>query len=376
MAAKRDYYEVLGVSKTATADEIKKAYRQLAKKYHPDVSTEANAEEKFKEVQEAYDVLSDEQKRRNYDQFGAEGPQGFDAGGFGTGGFSTGGFSDLGDIFGSFFGGGFGGNRNSQGGTRARKGSDIEKTMTLEFMESVTGVKKIIKHSYSDECTACGGSGAYSKSDIHTCDRCHGSGYVVVEQRSIFGTVQTQSVCPKCGGKGQEISKKCNVCGGSGKTMREKEIEVKVPAGVETGQSLRLEGLGNAGSNGGPNGDLFITFRVKEHKLFKRVGDNIELEVPISFTQAALGDSIDVPTPYGEVKLKIPAGTQSGTKFRLREKGMSNVRTGRKGDQIVIANVVTPTNLTKEETELLTKLGKVESKSSESPWEKFKKLFK
>lgn len=371
MAAKRDYYEVLGVSKTATADEIKKAYRQLAKKYHPDVSTEPDAEEKFKEVQEAYDVLSDEQKRRNYDQFGAEGPQGFT-----SQGFNTSSFSDISDIFGSFFGGGFGGNRNSQGGTRARKGSDIEKTMTLEFMESVTGVKKTIRHSFSDECTACGGTGAYSKSDIHTCDRCHGSGYVVVEQRSIFGTVQTQSVCPKCGGKGQEISKKCNVCGGSGKTMREKEIEVKVPAGVETGQSLRLEGLGNAGSNGGPNGDLFITFRVKEHKLFKRVGDNIELEVPISFTQAALGDSIDVPTPYGEVKLKIPAGTQAGTKFRLREKGMSNVRTGRKGDQIVIAKVVTPTNLTKEETELLEKLGKVEAKSSESPWEKFKKLFK
>lgn len=374
MAAKRDYYEILGLPKTASQDEIKKAYRQLAKKYHPDICKEPDAEEKFKEVQEAYDVLSDENKKASYDQFGHEGPQGFGSG-FG-GGFSQGDFSNLGDIFSSFFGGGFGGSRGNQGGTRARKGSDIEKNMTLEFMESVTGVKKTIKHSYSDECTACGGTGAFSKNDIHTCERCHGSGYVVIEQRSMFGMVQSQSVCPKCGGKGQEITKKCTSCNGSGKTIREKEIEIKIPAGVETGQSLRLEGYGNAGSNGGPNGDLFITFKVKDHKVFKRNGDQIILEVPISFTQAALGDNIDVPTPYGDVKLKIPAGTQTGTKFRLREKGMANVRTGRKGDQIVIANVVTPTNLNKEETELLEKLGKVESKTNNSPWERFKKLFK
>ena len=370
--AKRDYYEVLGVSKTATQEEIKKAYRQLAKKYHPDVSTEPNAEEKFKEVQEAYDNLGDETKRRQYDQFGHDGPQGFN--GFGGGGFDASGF---GDIFENIFGGfGFGGSRGNQGGTRASKGSDIEKSMTLEFEESVTGIKRTISHTFTGECNTCNGSGAYSKNDIHVCERCHGSGYVFVEQRTLFGMAQTQTVCPKCGGKGQEITKKCNTCNGSGKQQKTTDIEIKVPAGVETGQSLRLEGYGNAGTNGGPNGDLYITFKVKPHKVFKRVGDNIELEVPITFTQAALGDTIDIPTPYGDVSFKIPAGTQSQTKFKLRDKGMTNIRSGRKGDQIVITKVVTPTNLSKDEKELLEKLGNVEAKTQESPWEKFKKLFK
>ncbi len=370
MSAKRDYYEVLGVTKSSSSEEIKKSYRQLAKKYHPDVCKEANAEEKFKEVQEAYDVLSDESKKRNYDQYGHNGPQNFGGGGFE--GFGGG----FGDIFESFFGGGFGGNRGSQGGSRARKGSDIEKSMTLEFEDVVKGCKKTIRHQFVDECTACGGTGAHSKNDIHICDRCHGSGSVYVEQRTIFGMAQTQTVCPKCGGKGQEITKKCTSCNGTGKVSKEKEIEIKVPAGVETGQSLRLEGYGNVGSNGGPNGDLFITFKVKPHKQFIRVGDDIQLSIPLSFTQAALGDSIDVPTPYGEVKLRIPAGTQSGTKFKLREKGMANVRSGRKGDQIIIVNLTTPTNLTKEETELFEKLGNVSKKQNDSTWEKFKKLFK
>lgn len=371
MADKRDYYEVLGVSKTATDDEIKKAYRLLAKKYHPDLCKEPDAEEKFKEVQEAYDVLSDSQKRSQYDQFGFSGPEQGGFGGFG--GFGSSGFQDFSDIFSSFFGGGSSRSRQTN---RPRKGNDTEREMTITFEEAVSGTKKQIRVNVSQECTACGGTGAYSKSDIHTCERCHGSGYVTVEQRTLLGMVQSQMVCPKCGGKGQEILKKCNVCNGAGRTTKTKDVEVKVPAGVDNGVSLRLEGYGDAGENGGPNGDLYITFKVKPHPLFKRNGDDIELAVPISFTQATLGDSIDVPTPYGDVKLKIPAGTQSGTRFRLKEKGMRNVRSGRYGDEFVTVNLVTPTNLSTEERSLFEKLGKIDSSKKDSPFKRFKNLFK
>ena len=372
MADKRDYYEVLGVSKTASQDEIKKAYRSLAKKYHPDLNpNDKTAEEKFKEVNEAYETLSDESKRQQYDQFGFAGnQQGF--GGFNGGFGGASGFGGFEDIFSSFFGGGRSSGRNSN---RPRQGDDIEQSIVIDFQESIDGCKKTIKLSVDDECSACGGSGAYSKKDIHVCERCHGSGSVVVEQNSLFGRVQTQTTCPKSGGRGQEIIKKCEKCNGKGRIRKVKDITLNIPAGIADGMSMRLEGKGAAGFNGGPNGDLYVTIKVRPSKDFRREGDDIYLEVPISFYQAALGDNIDVPTPYGSVNLKIPAGTQTGTKFRLRGKGVKNVRGGGMGDQFVIVNVVTPTNLSNEEKKLFEQLANVETSKGETPWEKFKKKF-
>ena len=369
MANKRDYYEVLGVSKTATDDEIKKAYRSLAKKYHPDICKEPDAEEKFKEVNEAYETLSDPQKRQMYDQYGFDGPQA-NFGGAGAGGF--GGFEDLGDIFANFFGGGA--RQRSRGGVR--RGDDIERLMDLQFEEAVLGCKKTINIDISEPCTACGGSGAYSKSDIQTCSKCQGSGYVTVEQRTIFGVTRSRTVCPKCGGRGQEIKKKCEKCNGKGSITKNKDIEVTIPAGVDTGLQIRLQGKGGAGDLGGEPGDLYIRFRVKPHKIFKRDGDTIILEAPVSIFDAVLGTNLAIPTIYGDVSLKIPAGTQSGTKFRLRGKGTQNPRTKRTGDQIVIVNLVTPTNITPEEKKLYEKLQEIENKEKKSPWEKFKSLFK
>lgn len=371
MADKRDYYDVLGVPKGASADEIKKSYRKLAKQYHPDVSTEANAEEKFKEISEAYDVLSDDTKKQQYDQFGHAGAQG----GFGGQGFGGQGFGDFSDIFSSFFGGGS--RQSGRGSSRgARQGADLEQSVTIEFEESINGVKKQIKYTIEDECTTCGGSGAYSKKDINVCSRCHGSGTVTVEQQTMFGRMQSQSVCPKCGGKGQEITKKCEKCNGKGRVKKTKEITITIPAGISDGQTMRLEGKGEAGHNGGPHGDIYVTIRVRQHKLFQRENDDIYLEIPISFSQAALGDTIEVPTVYGNVSLKIPAGTQSQTKFRLRGKGAKSVRGSSTGDQITIVKVVTPTNLSTEQKKHFEELSKQEIKSKESPWEKFKKKFK
>ena len=372
MAEKRDYYEVLGVSKTATEEEIKKAYRQLAKKYHPDLNPgDKEAEEKFKEINEANEVLSDPTKRSQYDQFGHAGAQqGFGGGGFGGFNGNFGGFED---IFSTIFGGG---SRNSgRSSTRPRQGDDIEQTVTIDFMESINGCKKQVKVNIEEECSSCGGSGAYSKKDINVCGRCHGSGSVIVEQNSIFGRVQTQTTCPKCGGKGQEITRKCDACGGKGRVRKTKDISVNIPAGVQDGMSMRLEGQGYAGYNGGPNGDLYIHVRVRSHEEFKREGDDIYLEAPISITQAVLGDSIEIPTVYGSVTLKIPAGTQSHTKFRLRGKGAKNVRTKLTGDQYVIVIVQTPTNITTEEKSLYEQIAKLEGKKGESVWEKFKKKF-
>ena len=372
MAEKRDYYEVLGVSKTATEEEIKKAYRQLAKKYHPDLNPgNKEAEEKFKEINEANEVLSDPQKRSQYDQFGHAGAQqGF--GGSGFGGFG-GGFGGFDDIFSTIFGGG---SRNSgRSSTRPRQGDDIEQTITIDFMESINGCKKQVKVNVEEECSSCGGTGAYSKKDINVCSRCHGSGSVIVEQNSIFGRVQTQTTCPKCGGKGQEITRKCDSCGGKGRVRKTKEITVNIPAGVQDGMSMRLEGKGYAGYNGGPNGDLYVHVRVRPHSEFKRENDDIYLEVPISITQAVLGDSIDIPTVYGNVTLKIPAGTQSHTKFRLKGKGAKNVRSNNYGDQYVVVLVETPTSLSSEEKSLYEQIAKLEGKKGESVWEKFKKKF-
>jgi len=370
MAQKRDYYEVLGVQKTATTDEIKKAYRTLAKKYHPDLNPgDKEAEEKFKEVNEAYEVLSDDTKRKQYDQFGFAGDQ---ASGFG--GFENFQGTDPFDIFSRFFGGGFGGGsrRNSNA---PRAGQDLEQSLTIDFDESIHGTKKSFKLMVDEECTACGGTGAYSKDDIQTCQRCGGRGSINVTQDSFFGRIQTQTYCPNCGGKGKIVGKKCDKCNGKGRVRKQKEITVDIPAGIADGMSMRLAGKGEAGYNGGPNGDLYITINVRPSKEFRREGDDIYLEIPLSFTQAALGDQIDVPTVDGVVSLKIPAGTQSGTKFRLRGKGARNVRSGAKGDQYVIVQLVTPTSLTQEEKKIFESLGDLNKKKGDSPWEKFKKKF-
>lgn len=368
---KRDYYEVLGVSKTASEEEIKKSYRTLAKKYHPDVSKEPNAESKFKEVQEAYEVLSDPQKRSQYDQFGHANPnQGF--GGFGGGaGFE--GF-DFGDIFSAFFGGNA---RESGPRSRARKGSDIQRRMTITFEESIFGKKEKLRVPVYDECPTCHGSGARSASDIHTCSRCRGSGSVVMETQTLFGRTQTRGTCPTCNGTGKEIVNKCPTCGGEGVVKTTKEVEVRVPEGIETGQQIRLEGFGNKGQFGGPNGDLYIVFEVKKNDLYERIGDDIVVNIPITFSQAALGAEIEVPTVYGPVMLKIPSGTQSDAKFRLREKGAPNVRTKQKGDEHVIVSVVTPQKLSNEQKKLFEELAKLDNDPKEkNAWERFKEGFR
>jgi molecular chaperone DnaJ len=368
---KRDYYEVLGVGKQATEDDIKKAYRTLAKKYHPDVSTEKDAEAKFKEVQEAYEVLSDTEKRQNYDRFGhqATNPN-FGQGPGGFGGFE--GF-DFGDIFSAFFGG-----SRAQAGAQARphKGADIQRRMTVSFEESIFGKKETLKVPVFEECRSCHGTGARSASDIRTCSQCKGSGSVIVEQQSLFGRTQTRMACPRCHGTGKEITAKCPVCDGEGAVKTTKDIEVKVPEGIETGQQIRLEGYGNKGSHGGPNGDLYIVFEVRASDIFQREGDDIVVSVPITFAQAALGAEIEVPTVYGNVLLTIPPGTQSDAKFRIRDKGAPNVRTKTRGDEHVVVTVVTPTKLTPEQKRAFEELRKVENPSGQSSaWGRFKSAF-
>lgn len=376
--AKRDYYEVLGLTKGASQDDIKKAYRSLAKKYHPDINKEPGAEEKFKEINEAYDTLSDETKKARYDQFGHDDPMG-GAGGFGGfGGFEgfsggAGGFGGFEDILSSFFGGGS--SRSNPNGPR--DGNDVRKNMTITFEEAVYGCKKKVTLNVQDECTSCGGTGANSKNDIKVCPKCKGQGRVLMRQQTIFGQSTVQTTCPDCGGKGKVITKKCTVCSGKGRVKRTKDVEVTIPQGIDTGMTLRMAGCGEAGVNGGSQGDLYIEFTVTPHKNFVRQDSDIILNVPISYTQAALGDTIEVPTIDSPVNLKIPAGTQSETKFRLRGKGTKNPKnpnSGR-GDQIVIVHVQTPTNLTDYEKDLLEKLGNAEKQEKKSPWERFKSLF-
>lgn len=366
--AKRDYYEVLGVSKTATADEIKKAYRTLAKKYHPDVNSEPGAAEKFKEIQEAYEVLSDEQKREQYNQFGHEGPNmgqggfsGFDFGGFG-GGFE--------DILSSVFGGG---RRTST--RESSKGNDLRIAVTITFEESVFGVEKELSVNKYETCPTCSGLGAESKSDIEVCPKCRGRGRVVMEQNTIFGRMQTETTCPTCGGRGKVIKKKCQTCNGEGRVKKVSKIKVKIPAGIEDGQGLKLSGYGEAGPSGGINGDLYITVNVKPHEIYQRDGLNIYMEMPITFSQAALGDTITVPTLYGNIDMKVPSGTQTGTKFRLVGKGISSARSGQTGNQYVVVNIVTPTKLTSEQKDLFVKLSKTNEKT-ESKFDKIKKFFR
>ncbi|MDO4500034.1 MAG: molecular chaperone DnaJ [Erysipelotrichaceae bacterium] len=373
--AKRDYYEVLGISKGATADEIKRSYRKLAKKYHPDVNKEEGAEEKFKEVNEAYEVLSDENKKAIYDQYGHAG---LENGGMGSGfgGFS-GGFEDLGDIFSSFMGGGFsdfgfGGRSSRQSGPM--KGSNRYLQIEIEFLEAVKGVTKTINIAVDRKCEKCNGTGAKSSSDIETCSTCRGTGKVTRQQRTMLGVMQTVADCPDCNGTGKRIKAKCSECNGKGYKNVKEKVEVNIPAGIASGQQVRLQGYGERGLNGGPNGDLYLEIIVRPHKFFVRDGNDIYIEVPISAVDATLGTTIDVPTCNGEVTLNIPAGSQPGQKLRLAGYGVKSLRGSGTGDQYVQLKVEIPTKLTKEEKELYEKLQG--HHKSESVFEKFKKAFK
>ncbi|MGR5965644.1 molecular chaperone DnaJ [Bacillus cereus] len=348
--SKRDYYEVLGLSKGASTDEIKKAYRRLAKKYHPDVSEEEKAIEKFKEVQEAYEVLNDDQKRTQYDQFGHAGAnQGF--GGFGGGGDFGGGFG-FEDIFSSFFDAGGGRRRDPNAPSQ---GADLQYQVTLDFEEAILGKELNVEIPVEDPCDPCKGSGAKPGTSKETCKYCLGSGQISVEQNTPFGRIVNRQACGHCSGTGQIIKEKCTTCHGSGKVRKRKEINVKIPAGIDNGQQIRVSGKGEAGVNGGPAGDLYVVVHVRNHEFFEREGDHIICEMPLTFVQMALGDEVEVPTVHGKVKLKIPAGTQTGTEFRLTGRGAPNVKGNHQGDQYVIVHVVVPTKLTSHQKKLLRK---------------------
>ncbi|MGG1573572.1 molecular chaperone DnaJ [Fictibacillus sp. NRS-1165] len=370
--SKRDYYEVLGLDKNASSDEIKKAYRKLTKQYHPDVNKEADAADKFKEVREAYDTLKDPQKKAQYDQFGHADPnQGF--GGFGGAGADFGGF---GDIFDMFFGGG-GGRRNPNA---PRQGSDLQYNMNLKFEEAVFGKETEIEIPKEETCGTCHGSGAKPGTKPETCTHCKGSGQLNVEQNTPFGRIVNKRVCQYCSGTGKLIKEKCGTCHGKGKVTTTKKVKVKIPAGVDNGQQIRLAGHGEPGVNGGPAGDLYVVFRVLPHEFFERDGDDIFCEMPITFAQAALGDEIEVPTLHGRIKLKIPAGTQTGTHFRLRGKGVQNVRGRGQGDQHIQVKVLTPTKLSEKQKQLLRDFaeigGDVPDEHEESFFDKVKRAFK
>ena len=380
MADKRDFYEVLGVSKNATEDEIKKAYRQKAKQYHPDLNPgDADAEAKFKEVNEAYEVLSDKDKRGRYDQFGHAGVDpNFGAGG-GAGGWGTGSGGvdfDLGDIFGSFFGGGggfggFGGGRSDP--NAPRRGDDVQARVTISFEEAAKGCKRKIEIHRIETCPDCGGTGAAKGTSPETCPDCGGRGYVVTQQRTPFGVMQSQQPCSHCGGRGTIIRNPCKTCRGTGKTAARKSLEINIPAGIDDDQNIALRGQGDAGSNGGPAGDVIVHVTVKADPMFERDGYDVTIHVPITFSQAVLGDDVEVPTVDGRIVQHIPEGTQSGTKFRLRGQGIQYLNGRGRGDQYVIVDVEIPKKVTRAQREALKAF---EDSMKEDNYEKRKGFFK
>lgn len=346
MATKRDYYEVLGVPRNATDEEIKKAFRQLAFKYHPDRNHDDGAEDKFKEINEAYEVLSDVNKRTAYDRFGHGGAEGVFARGFE--GFD---FAGLGDIFDAFFGGMTYASRRAP-----QRGADLHHHITLSLEEAAFGGEKEINIKRAEACSLCRGSGAKPGSQVSQCPTCHGAGQVRRVQRSLFGRFINTAICPQCQGEGKIIAEPCPQCRGTGKEKHQRRILVSIPPGVEDGSQIRLRGEGEAGMRGGSAGDLYVSLSVAKHELFERAGDDILYELPINFAQAALGAEVEVPTLYGKAKLNLPAGSQTGKTFRLKNKGMPHLNRNGYGDQIVSLFVATPESLTKEQRKLFEEL--------------------
>jgi len=376
VAEKRDYYEVLGVTKSASEEEIKKAYRKAAHKYHPDKNqNDATAEAKFKEVNEAYQVLSDAQKKSAYDNLGhaAFDQQAGYGGGGGAGGY---GFDvDLGDIFGDIFGG-FGG-RSKRGGPR--KGQDIEVQIRIDFKEAAFGVKRDITFRRNENCSTCSGSGAKPGTSAETCKKCNGSGQIRFQQQSIFGQVTSVKDCDACNGKGKIIKEACKDCGGKGKQMKNVTVPVNIPAGIDDNQAISMSGEGMPGEKGGPAGDLIIHIQVNPHPLFRRNGPDVYCDVPITFVQATLGAEIEVPTIDGKVKISIPEGTQTGRKFRLTDKGIPVLHRKARGSQYVTVNIEIPTKLSKEQKEILKRFDEKSTpdiyQQAKNFFEKMKKLF-
>ena len=355
---KRDYYEVLGVDKNASEQDIKRAFRRLAKKYHPDVSKEPDAEEKFKEAQEAYAVLSDSQKRSQYDQFGhaafdsMNGGAGFDFSNF-----------DFSDIFDDLFGGSFSfGGFGRKGSTRSRRGSDRLMRINLTFDEAVYGTTKNISLDVEEKCSECNGKGGKGE---HTCKTCHGAGVVTQEQRTILGSFMSRTTCPDCHGEGISYDTTCSKCHGRGTVNKRSNVDVKIPAGVDTGSRLRISGKGDAGINGGSNGDLYLEFIVKDHAIFIRDNYDIYLELPITITDAVLGCKKDIPTLYGNVKLTVPAGSQNGDKHRIKGKGITHINSSTKGNMYVVLKVVIPTKLDRKQKKYFEELSKTNLETSE-----------
>ncbi len=355
MPDKKDFYEVLGVDRGASDDELKKAYRKAAKKYHPDLHPgDKEAEEKFKEVNEAYEVLSDKEKRARYDQFGHAGVDpnfgAGQAGGYSAGGFD---FGDLGDIFGQFFGGGFGGGGRRQNPNAPSRGEDASANVNLSFEEAAKGCKKEIQVTHIESCETCHGSGAEPGSQTKTCPSCHGTGRITSTQRTPFGAMQTQRVCDQCRGTGKILERPCHTCAGKGRVRRTVKRTIDIPAGIDDGQIINLRGGGDAGVNGGPSGDLHVHVTVRPHPIFERDGFDVYCEIPITFTQAALGAEIVVPTLDGKVKFTVHEGTQPGDEFKLRGKGIQRLNYSGRGDQYVKIVVEVPKELTQKQKEIL-----------------------
>ncbi|WP_089608567.1 molecular chaperone DnaJ [Dehalobacterium formicoaceticum] len=361
--SKRDYYDVLGVSRTATEDEVRKAYKKLAKKYHPDLNPDSKtAEEKFKEINEAYEILGDNEKRARYDRYGHAGT-GNDFGDFN----GQGDFGGFGDIFDMFFGGGGGGFGGGGGGRpAAQRGADLRLDLSISFEEAAFGVEKDVEIPRMENCDVCGGSGAEPGTSPKTCDVCGGRGQVRSTQATPFGQFQTVKTCNNCHGTGSIIEKMCRHCGGSGRLKKNRKINVKIPAGVDSNSRLRIAHEGEAGTLGGPPGDLYVYVSVRPHDTFKRENDDVIGEFPLSFVQAALGCEVEIPTLDGKVKLTIPEGTQTGTSFRLRGRGITKLRGYGRGDHHVRVKVVTPTHLTEEQKEILRDFGNLPSEEHES----------
>ena len=370
---KRDYYEVLGVQKGATDAEIKKAYRKMAKENHPDLHPgDKDAEARFKEINEAYEVLSDSEKKARYDQFGFAGVDpSYGGGGYGGGFDGSFDFGDLGDIFGSFFGGGFGGGGRARSGPQ--RGESLRTRLTITFEEAAFGCEKEVSIDRVEQCETCKGTGAAPGTSPETCPACGGSGQVQQRRQTPMGVFATTGPCPRCGGTGKIIASPCKDCGGSGQVRRRKTLKVTIPAGIDNGQIISLRGQGSAGKNGGPAGDLQIVITVQPHQLFRRDGADVYCDAPITFTQAVLGGELEIPTIDGKVKYDIPEGTQTGSTFRLKGKGIPNVNGRGRGDQFVTVYIETPRNLNREQKEALKKFS---STLKENNYEERKSFFK